>query len=167
MQRRLLIIAVALPLVAIAAGIVRSELHRSRSRSWEFEISGYDPRDLLRGRYLRYRIELSRGNDIESCSGSDCCLCLPTPVEGEIPDVRRATCATARAQCSAFVRARELEQLRRFYVSEAKAGEAERLLFEAMRVRNARILVDVDASGRPQVRDLLLGGTPLAEQLSE
>jgi uncharacterized membrane-anchored protein len=54
MSRRVTLVAVALPLLAIVLGIVRAERFLGRTRDFVLEIGGYDPRDLLRGHYLQF-----------------------------------------------------------------------------------------------------------------
>ena len=71
MRRRFrLALALALPLVVIAIGIVRGELHLAGARRWTFEVGGYDPRDLLQGRYLAYRLELHEEAPLEDVRGN-------------------------------------------------------------------------------------------------
>ena len=53
MNKRLLI-TVSIPFVLLCLLIVRAELHISQGKEWKFQVQGYDPRDLLRGHYLRF-----------------------------------------------------------------------------------------------------------------
>ena len=50
MSRSRVWFAVALPLLALLVAIGGAERRAARSRDFVFDIEGYDPRDLLRGR---------------------------------------------------------------------------------------------------------------------
>jgi hypothetical protein len=67
--------AVLLPIVAFAGLVVRAELLRASGPVFHVAIAGYDPRDLLQGHYLRYRLQWPADGE---CDGATCCLCLQT-----------------------------------------------------------------------------------------
>ena len=52
MKPRLTVIAVIIPLLGLIALIARSEFAVRSGPTWLIPITGYDPRDLLHGRYL-------------------------------------------------------------------------------------------------------------------
>jgi uncharacterized membrane-anchored protein len=163
MARRFTALAVVLPLVAIGLGIVRAELFRERARDFVFEIAGYDPRDLLRGHYLQFRLRVEPISEREPCddAASDCCLCLTRTEPDAVPYAERSSCATARASCDGALRTRYLNTPQRYYVPEQDAAELERRLLEAMQHRNAHAVLAIDASGDAQVRELRVDGRPL------
>jgi uncharacterized membrane-anchored protein len=166
MHAKLLVAAVALPLVAVAAGVVRAELHLSRSKEWEFRVAGYDPRDLLEGHYIRLRVELDQGASRTACSesqGDSCCLCLTALGAHTPPRAERATCEVARAECDGAVREQELRAIDRYYVPESRAEELTRRFQQAARQETARLVVAVDARGIPQVKALVVDGERLEE----
>ena len=161
MSRNFTLLAVALPLLAIGLGIVRAELVLGSSRDFVFEIEGFDPRDLLRGHYLQFRLRIDPLPVREPCAddASDaCCLCLTRTAPDAVPYVERATCATARASCDGALLARYLTQPQRYYVPEARAAELERRLFEAMQQRRAQAVLAIDRQGRAVVRELRVDG---------
>src|SRR5262245_7448262 len=99
MSRRTVALAVTLPLLAIVLGIVQAERFRRGTQEFVFEIGGYDPRDLLRGRYLQFQLRVDPLPEREPCTGDDCCLCLTRAAQGVVSGAALATCATARADC--------------------------------------------------------------------
>src|SRR5687768_2949457 len=101
MRRELLLAALVLPLMTIVTGIVRAELHFARSRDFTFDVEGYDPRDILRGQYIQYRIAFHEEQSGNQCpDGSEsCCLCLTDKGPKAPPGVVRSDCADARHSC--------------------------------------------------------------------
>jgi uncharacterized membrane-anchored protein len=156
---RLLVgIAVALPALGIALGIARSELHYARSQEWALPVAGYDPRDLLRGHYLLYRLDLP--TDAPGHCPDDnlnCCLCLS---RGEPLGISRQQCDAA-ASCEGLLRSEYLPELQRFYVPESRAQEAEEKLRAIANRGKAKLVIALDPNGKPQVKALLIDGKPL------
>ena len=160
-SRKWLVVAVALPLVVLVVGIVRSEQHLASARRWQFAITCYDPRDHLRGHYLQYRLQLDEQPALETCEDdySDrCCLCLHETEKGKPPVVRRASCRLAAERCDGRLQTRYLSELSRYYIPEARARELERTLQDAAQAGNARLVVAITESGKPQIDALLVAG---------
>jgi uncharacterized membrane-anchored protein len=159
-----LVVALALPLVAVAVSILRAEEHLAHSRTWTFDIEAYDPSDLIRGRYLQYRLVLDQGTALDACpsdEGPECCLCLPDVGPGVAPRVQRGTCEVVARSCAGRIQTQYLSELQRFYVPESRANELERRLRESEAPRRAQIEVAVDAAGKPQTRALIVDGERL------
>jgi hypothetical protein len=160
MSRRYTAIAVVLPLLAIGLGIGRSELFRSRARDFVFEIGGYDPRDLLRGHYLQFRLRVEPLPVREPCDDrvDDCCLCLTRADSDAVPYAERARCETARASCDGALMTRYLNEPQRFYIPERSAEALEKRLLAAMEHRRAHAVLAIDEHGQAQVRELRIDG---------
>ena len=164
MSRRFTLVAVALPVIAIVLGIVRAELFMRHAHDFVFEIGGYDPRDLLRGHYLQFRLVVDPLAMREACDdggGEPCCFCLTRAEGGGVATAERATCATARADCDGVLQTRSASQPTRYYVPEEHAADLERRLREAMQRRAAFAVVAVDAEGNGRVRELRIDGEPV------
>lgn len=163
-----LVLALLLPVLGITVGIVRGELHGRNAQRFVFDISGYDPRDLLRGHYLAYRVELHDEDTRARCSNDDpgCCLCLTARPEGAASRVERMACELARQTCAGFLPVEKLDRLQRFYIPEARANELTLKLQQAAARKAAQIVVAVDAQGVPRVERLLVDGVPI-ERASE
>lgn len=77
MKRWLVPIVLLLPLVGLAAGIARQEAALDGASRWVIPITGYDPRDPLRGRFLRFAYAWQVEGDPGACARPrGCHLCL-------------------------------------------------------------------------------------------
>jgi uncharacterized membrane-anchored protein len=140
--------ALLLPIVAFAGLVVRAELLRASGPVFHVAIAGYDPRDLLQGHYLRYRLQWPREG---ACNDATCCLCLRT--SGAHTKVE---CGVADATCDAQLSPQMIEQGREFFIQE-NAGPA---LEQAIRRRQGAIALNVTPNGQVRVHDLLIDGVP-------
>ena len=144
--------------------IVRAEYHIKNSDEWNFKITGYDPRDLLRGHYLRFRIAYNWDKNNNSCTGSSCCLCL-TETEDVTPLVHKTSCEVVKTSCDGYVLSEHQNSLTRFYIPETEASRAEDILREAQTNDNAFIKTAINANGEPKILDLMIGEKSLNEIL--
>jgi uncharacterized membrane-anchored protein len=164
MSRNFVRIALALPLLAIGFGIARSEWKLSIARDFTFEIGGYDPRDLLRGRYLQFQLRLQELATREACDSvsEQCCLCLTSTTRDQPVLAERSTCTTARAQCDGALSSEYVGKSLRYYVPELQASTLEEQMMNAMQHRAAHAVLSVGKNGRAEVRELRLYGNPIA-----
>ena len=163
MPRKWLLPALALPLLALVLGIVRAEWHLAHSSHWVLDITGYDPRDLLRGHYIQYRLALHETAGEPACSeksGERCCLCLTATGTDTPPKVQRTTCERADS-CDGALQTRYLSELQRYYIPEARADAWTERVRTAATDGKARLRIAVDPSGRPQIEALLVDGVPI------
>lgn len=161
MPRNLVIVALLLPLCVIGLGIVRAERHLARSTSWVFEVDGYDPRDLLRGHYIQFRLDLHEEAALEACDddrSERCCLCLTATTKDQPPRVQRSTCARATSQCDGVLQTRYLSELRRYYIPEEDAWKLEQQFREAAQASRALLRIAINDDGKPQIEALLVNG---------
>jgi hypothetical protein len=167
MRRELVALAVALPILAIGFAIIRSEQKSGRSTDFVFAIGGYDPRDLLKGRYLQFQLNRRELPEREACNadqGQSCCLCLTRTQPDQPVELSRATCATAIAECDGALAERYLSTQLRYYIPELRAADLEQQLFEAMRHEGAATaLLAIDGPESVQVRELRLYGTSILD----
>ena len=157
MKNTRLIISLAIPILAISLSIGKSEYQIRSGEEWKFEIGGYDPRDLLKGHYLTYRILFDRDEkEKNSCDKNDeildCCLCL----QRETSKVKTMWCETAAKRCDGMINEKFLPRLRKFYIPENRGKSLENLV----RSRKAEILLSIHPSGDPNVKELLIDGEP-------
>ena len=153
--------ALVLPLLVLGVGIVRGERAIRTGETWHFDIGGYDPRDLLRGRYLRFQIEEKWGEPHDANVGEADCACLEKVPDDAAPILRAASCSFAKQRCQSFVVRAKLKNLDRFYIPEARARDLEKRLQDAATRNAAQILVAIDRNGTPIIVDLLVDGAPL------
>ncbi|MCG2840593.1 GDYXXLXY domain-containing protein [Sandaracinobacter sp. RS1-74] len=99
MKKALLAAALALPFLVLGHGIWRHQSNLSSADEWHIPIRGYDPRDPLRGHYIRFAYDWElRGNGRACVDALDCNLCLGRE-DGRVI----ATVETPGMECSARV----------------------------------------------------------------
>ncbi|MEZ4287912.1 MAG: GDYXXLXY domain-containing protein [Polyangiales bacterium] len=159
--------ALVLPLAVIGISVFQYERMLQDGTVWEFAIDGYDPRDLLRGHYLEFRIATNHLDDndelrskMDSGSGvSNNCFCLRRSDDKTI--ATDMGCSSAKQECDAFVKRDLLDEINRYYIAEARVDEFEKLLQDAARENRATIAVRIDNEGTPTIESLLIDGTPI------
>lgn len=167
------IAALALPVLAPAALVGQQEQLRANARILSVPLIGFDPRDLLRGHYIRAQLDWSWGSapavaDYEAVDGALCVLAeTPKPHvrflagwkagDRSPPDCRLVIAGHARAP-SRFAPSQldNGDGAIQFYVPEARASDLERL----MRVRPGALTTDlaVRADGSAAIRALRVDG---------
>jgi hypothetical protein len=122
-------------------------------------IRGYDPRDLLRGHFIQFSLDVREGPVIEPCVGEGCCLCLERAEPVAV--LRRASCERARRVCAASFPVGHADGPQRFYVPEARAADLDALVREATASGRAEAELSVDDRGRIHIHRLWAYGRPL------
>jgi GDYXXLXY protein len=136
--------ALLLPIVAFAGLTARAELLRASGPVFRVAIAGYDPRDLLQGHSLRYRIQWPADG---ACDSDACCLCLRTSgVHTKIE------CGGADETCDAQLSHQMVEQERKFFIQE-DAGPA---LEQAIRLGGGTMALNVTPNGQIQEHELFI-----------
>lgn len=168
-----LILAVAGPLI-----LAGTSLHnRSAYKIVQFNIEPYDPRDLLYGHYLRFRIDWNSNKDApvgKSCMGKSCCLCIG---EGDInPPVYTMRCKEVKKEESclhqlkgrAYMGARSEPDfdigINRYYVDETQARPLETLF--ALKTHRFTIGLSLTPKGKAHMEELYIDGMPLNDYLA-
>ena len=167
MINKKLLMIVMIPFVLLCLLIVRAEYHINTGAQWDFAITGYDPRDLLRGHYLRFRLSYDWQDEKGSCSRhSSCAYCL-TDVGNQAPKVHKTAIHLAK-QCDGFMLSdNSQEPLNRFYIAETQAKLAEDILQQARTDNTAYLRLSINKKGESRIVDLLIDGRPLEDLLKE
>lgn len=77
MKRWMIAAALALPLVGLAGAVAVREARLQGAEPWVIPVTGYDPRDPLRGRYIRFVYAWQVAGDARICTlPGGCQLCL-------------------------------------------------------------------------------------------
>lgn len=160
MKDRVVLAAVLLPLVVLAGWVARLEARARSGKDVWLAVESYDPRDLLAGHYLTYRVDY--GTD--PCSGvpgraEPACLCL----SDEVP--ARATwsgsCTQAPPDCTLLegrcTWSRFEADIERFYIPEQYSGRLTTI------PPGSRIRVSVQSDGRALVRAFFVQDVPLEQ----
>ncbi len=167
MSNKKLLLTVMIPFILLCLLIARAEYHLSTGAQWDFAITGYDPRDLLRGHYLRFRVAYDWQEPKEQCAGDRGCVYCLTDVGEQAPKVQIVNTHRAK-QCDGFMQYGDLQEpLNRFYIPETQARLAEDLLREARIDNTAYLRLSINKEGVPRIVDLLIDGRPLGELLKE
>ena len=140
MKRGLRIAAAVLPVLGLAALWGQSHLAFRQGTDWDVPITGYDPRDLLRGHYVEFEYDWPGYGRV--ASGSAQALCL----EGTAPAIARVVEAGEGIACAHPVRANSSDVYGvngtargRLYVGQAHAAALE----EALRNQDQRGIVTI------------------------
>ncbi|EMJ96180.1 GDYXXLXY domain-containing protein [Leptospira alstonii] len=164
-------VALFLPIVFFGWQIATLEFSKSSGKELILPVSGYDPRDLLAGHYLRYNIEyqsdsicqnLNTNSYSKSDSDQQHCICYPHSgkiQEGEGFFIENCDPDTLkdRSICRLYLRGtcrygRFKIGNERFYVNEEKALEYERRLRKEKKVH---IRLKVDLNGKALTDSLI------------
>lgn len=172
-----LALAVAFPILCLAALTTYKAVRVAMGTAVVVPITGFDPRDLLSGHFLTYRLDLG-----EVCRTADAAQSDPDEASGE-----RFVCLEAEGGrvvaahrlepyqftvgeptpgCVVVLRGkcewgRFLAGVERFYVPEEHA----RALEDAVRSSRGAVVLSVDREGRAAVKDLLIEGRPWREAI--
>lgn len=145
-----LIVALIFPIFFLAALTIYKHINLSKGSEVILPISGYDPRDLLSGHYLVYRINYG----VET-------LC-PSPTQritGYVCFEPKKFTYSIPENCSKYIRGtctygRFEAGVEKFFVPEEKAIILERLI----RSNFASIVLSISTDGSAQVKNLLING---------
>jgi uncharacterized membrane-anchored protein len=162
-----------LPVIVLAALIGYHEKNLAAGDTWRIPIQGFDPRDLLKGHYLRFRLDLDRIVTRGSCpKDEECCLCL-TLDESDKTQAQRLDCPAAfgrsHGKCGAVLREEVARGFSQYFIPEDRAQELDRILrggrgggMGADKEKEPRMAVEivVDKQGGAVLKGLLLDGQP-------
>lgn len=156
-KRTLLLVALILPIAALMVNAWMKSAQRSSGEEVILPIEGFDPRDLLSGHYLLYRVNFGLDS---SCTeqGAEAAVCLRPErkmyARNELPE-----------NCELFIQgycddsATFVAGIERFYIPEEYAEALEK----QVRDKQGEIVLSVDSQGNAAIRDLLIDGKPWEE----
>ncbi len=148
------IIFLAFPILCISAWLIYQQILSNTGQEVLLNISSYDPRDLLRGHYLTYRIDYGVPGLCESdWTNSRHCtyVCLDSQ-----------TASTTRPQnCKLMIKGKckygqLLANVERFYIPESRAADLDQRLRDTD--NHAQVLLRVRSGGQARVIDVLING---------
>jgi len=154
-KRTWLIVALVLPLIALVGTAFLKGMQRASGTEVILPIEGFDPRDLLSGHYLTYRVDYGVA---PACATPEvhADLCI-NPTRGIYPE------GTRPSDCSLFIRGYcgsdthfLVEDINRFYIPEEHAAA----LDTKVRNKQGAIVLSVDTDGNAVLKDLLIDGKP-------
>lgn len=157
----LLIAALALPIIALLLMTQFKRQHLQQGTLMTLAISGFDPRDLLSGHYLRYRIDYGVPLDCPQDEYTEAWVCLKPKAHfyREESDLDTASCTT---WVSGYCEAGEfLAGIERFYIPEAYAQSLERQI----RDQQGKVVIAINTQGEALVKELLIANQPWRESV--
>lgn len=96
MNRWSFLFVLFLPFIVLGASLIRNEAALSGSETFRIPVTGFDPRDVLRGQYVRVAYDVAVTGDMAACEAPRCRLCL----DGPPPDGRRARIIPEHESCA-------------------------------------------------------------------
>lgn len=171
-KHRQLLFALVFPVVALAALTAYKAFKRFSGIELTIPITGYDPRDLLSGHYLTYRMDFKQ----EICQGkrrdTQVFLCVVQDGDDISSRVVSSPSRSMNEDCTAIIRGRcdrwrFVTGVERFYVPEEHSRTLDRIVRGwGSDTDRAKLVISVDDSGRAVVKDLLIDGKPWREFLA-
>ena len=148
-----LLIAVAIADVVVFGGWIGREVYAQRvGVEVRLPVEGYDPRDLLSGHYIRFRLVAEREADALARGPHTYCLELRGTTH------HPSSVRESRDDCSLFItRTDDTFGVDRFYIDERRAGELARLSPGDATYLVARVTTD----GRIHPLELIVDGVPV------
>jgi uncharacterized membrane-anchored protein len=134
-------------------------------------ISGYDPRDLLSGHYLTYRLDIKTEKGCSKYEYADgtVYLCLEKPDDGSVRGypVENIT-EPASDECAIVIKGkcrynRFIAGVERFYIPEEHAEYLDAII----RKGKCSLKIKIDSKGNASIKDMLIDGKSWKEYLKE
>jgi hypothetical protein len=151
MKKWLLLATLLLPVAWLGASAVVNERALQTASEWRIPIDGYDPRDPLRGQYVRFSYGWTVQGEPRLCQTAACTLCLAERDSSVVATISQpgADCrfrvdvpASSIEVRPTFVDGSGLQFTSRIFVSEARAPQLEAQLREGPMVVVAALTPD-------------------------
>jgi uncharacterized membrane-anchored protein len=156
--------SVIIPLIILLAWWLRIAMVVGGGDVVGFGVTGYDPRDLLSGHYLTYRVQYAPAEPcLNSPEGTELCLCFGTESnettwQGSCQELPANGCRRfLRGRCDNY---RFQAGIERYYIPETYASS------NAIPA-DSYILVSLDGQGSGVVKDFMVGKQRLIDWLRE
>lgn len=147
----------ALPILVLGIMVGMHERHRSVGVEYRLPIRGFDPRHLLSGRYIQYRVDypmpVCSDANVEGKKMRAATACLEPPgfQWGEAPS------ANCRQPLQGYCdQGRFRAGIERFYLPEVDAALVEKAVVE----KKGELLFMVSSDGKAAVKELFIEGAP-------
>lgn len=158
-----ILLSLALPILVLTGLALDKHWNRSQGTEIRLAIEGFDPRDLLSGHFLTYKIlydnPVCPRNPKLDAQERETFLCLRPKLFSFNPRTQADSC-TLHIQGVCHL-GQFTAGIERFYIPEQYAHA----LDLAVRNKKGEIIVNVTPSGTAQVKELLLEGRPWREMV--
>ena len=152
MKNKYLFYSILFPIISLFFLTLYKQNIYSNGMEFELNISGYDPRDLISGHFVTYRIEYGF-NPCENIETEDICICL-SQHESSVSKIDSCDIANG---CDAFIKGKCNNNIfeagiEKYFIPESKAKEIDKIVQSG----KSKIKIAVDKKGTAQVKDLIL-----------
>lgn len=180
MKTALKIFVIFLPVIIMGL-LIASNIHNQKNgEQWRIPVTGYDPRDLLRGHYLTFRYDWNwrdkiqeNKNERANCVGRECALCLQRSDE-EITHIAYVDSVENARQCDSFIKGRSYNMnnfsisggaygLQRYYIPEKNARQLDQMLRQNDSNYDFEIEMRISDTGRAFIEGMYIDDQPLEE----
>ncbi len=159
-DKRKLIAALIFPIICLVLLATYKGVKVMTGKRVTIPVTGFDPRDLLSGHYLIYRLDLNTGG---ACSGKtaygDVLVCINKEDDGSISSrsLRGSSIDRYRGDCDIILkgrcqRGRFTAGVEKFFIPEAHALK----LDSVVRKGKGKLVLSVDYHGKASIVDLLI-----------
>lgn len=158
------VFAIFFPVLLLAFWVLSLEFEKRSGTEYHLKIEGYDPRDLLSGHYLQFRLTFLPGSE---CSGADSertCACFASSADNPkvLEGVEVKNCIQAAEECPVYIegscsRGRFLAGLERYYIPEELAPAL------SVIPDKATALVALNGNGKAAIKGLMVGQETIEE----
>jgi uncharacterized membrane-anchored protein len=157
--RRLLLAMALVDILVFGGWIAREETVRTGERI-ALPIHGFDPRDLLSGHYVQFRLVAGRETEALERTDGSVSVCLERGADG----MHHVTHVRAPAEACTFITGTSQPYrvdfgVDRFYVDERRANEVGRVAEGP----TTYLVATIDASGTIHPIDLVVSGTSMGK----
>ncbi|MBQ49411.1 MAG: hypothetical protein CMP10_18680 [Zetaproteobacteria bacterium] len=157
-------IAVTIAIIAMGHFYFTNMTILKDGHSLTLKVTGYDPRDLISGYYLRYQVDYGMDVCQKATKGKDVCVCfddklspLPHKAMSAGHCLEKATCSIKiRGQCK---RGHFRAGIERYFIPEDKRHQV------AVIPPESTIEVKVDSDGKAVTKGFFVDGTTLEDYL--
>jgi uncharacterized membrane-anchored protein len=190
MKSSLQILTLAFPILFMLGMIGLHTYSQSKAEEWRIPIEGYDPRDLLRGHYLRYQYVWNWKNEKDDgCSGEKCALCFESDnkkvqTSRYNPVVHLKPLIEAKEKCDTYVKGfsdgRKFGKfkigsprsvgLTQYFIPEQDAYRLDRMLrrwSEDADKHEFDMGLYISKNGRASIKTIYIDGTPLETWIAQ
>jgi uncharacterized membrane-anchored protein len=166
---RKLAAALIFPVICLVGLTIYKAAKVASGREIIIPITGYDPRDLLSGRYLTFRLDLNNDSlcDDEYYNYSPIHVCLRQSENNEI-ESNATNGVTAVSGCDAVITGKcengiYSAGIERFYIPEEYSTKLDKIIREG----KGKIVVSIDEDGIAIIKDLLIDDRSWKDYIKE
>lgn len=171
MRQKLLIVALVFPILGLGLITGFRAYKASSGHEMKFDVKGYDPRDLLSGHYVQYRVDygpIAECDELEDTiplkeneeplkakeNNLETCVCYSDPSE---PTSGYWKSCDSVESCPVFIRGnckygRFEAGIEKFFIPENKS----RYYDSVLRTQGGELTVKIDSGGQASIVDLIL-----------